>query len=187
MKEFHHPPKTHGMKKLATLVFFLLAVSSATAQEWETPVIKGYGKIKNFKDAAVQPDNTLDYNLVFDIKDAQEKEGVNAGLFKIARTINMLGAAKIAPEKIKIVAALHGEATFIALNEEKYQEKYAKANPNQELIHLLDEFGVELFVCAQATAAKNISEKDLNPDTKLALSALSVLAIYQLKGYIFMP
>ena len=123
MKEFHHPPKTHGMKKLATLVFFLLAVSSATAQEWETPVIKGYGKIKNFKDAAVQPDNTLDYNLVFDIKDAQEKEGVNAGLFKIARTINMLGAAKIAPEKIKIVAALHGEASFYRPERRKISRK----------------------------------------------------------------
>jgi intracellular sulfur oxidation DsrE/DsrF family protein len=175
------------MIKSATLVFFILTTSLSTAQEWTTPLIKGYGKIKYFKDAAVQPDSTLDYKLVFDIKDAKEKEGVNEGLFKIARTINMLGAAKIAPEKIKIAAALHGEATFIALNKEKYQEKYGKDNPNTELIRLLNEFGVELFVCAQATAAKDIREEELNTDFKLALSALSVLANYQHNRYIFMP
>lgn len=175
------------MNKFASLLFILLATNLLSAQEWVTPLIEGYGNIKYFQDVAVQPDSTLDYNLVFDIKDAKEKEGVNEGLFRIARTINMLGVGKIAPEKINIVAALHGEATFIALNAEKYQEKYGKANPNQELIHLLKKFGVELYVCAQATAAKDISEEDLNPETQLALSALSVLANYQLQGYMFMP
>ncbi|MAG88929.1 DsrE family protein [Zunongwangia profunda] len=175
------------MNKFTSLALFFLATSLLTAQEWETPVIEGYGKIKYFKDVAEQPDSTLNYNLIFDVKDAEEKDGVNAGLFKIARTINMLGAAKIAPGNIKIVAALHGEATFIALNEEKYQEKFGKLNPNAELIHRLNEFGVELFVCAQATAARDISAEDLNPDVELALSALSVLSNYQLKGYVFMP
>ncbi|MUH35514.1 hypothetical protein D9O36_06665 [Zobellia amurskyensis] len=175
------------MNKVTSLAFFFMATSLLTAQEWETPVIQGYGKIKYFKDVAEQPDSTLKYNLIFDVKDSGEKDGVNAGLFKIARTINMLGAAKIALENIKIVAALHGEATFVALNEEKYQEKYGKLNPNAELIRRLNEFGVKLFICAQATASRNISAEDLNPDVELALSALSVLSNYQLRGYILMP
>ncbi len=161
--------------------------SQIKAQDWETPVIQGYGKIKYFKDAAVQPDSSLDYNLIFDIKTDKERDGVNEGLWKIARTLNMLGVSGIASEKIKIVAAVHGGATFFALNEQKYQEKYGKANPNLGILKLLSNQGVEVYVCSQATSAHNIEDKDLNKYVQPALSALSVLANYQLKGYVFMP
>ncbi|SDL35683.1 Intracellular sulfur oxidation protein, DsrE/DsrF family [Kriegella aquimaris] len=161
--------------------------SQMKAQEWETPVIDGYGKIKYFRDVAVQPDKALDYNLIFDIKTDKERDGVNEGLWKIARTLNMLGVSGIASEKIKIVAAVHGGATFFALNEQKHKEKYGKGNPNLELLKLLRSQGVELYVCSQATSAHDIEDKDLNNYVQPALSALSVLANYQLKGYVFMP
>jgi intracellular sulfur oxidation DsrE/DsrF family protein len=175
------------MNKLAHLVCFLIISTTISAQEWTTPVIKGYGKIKYFEEVAVQPDVTLKYNLVFDVKDEREMDGVNIGLWKIARVINMLGAANIPADNIKIVAAMHGGATFSALNNTKYSEKYAKVNPNTELLQLLKDFGVELFVCAQATTARGIEAQDLNSNTKLALSAMTVLANYQLKGYALMP
>ncbi len=117
----------------------------------------------------------------------REMEGVNMGLWKIARVINMLGAANIPSDKIHIVAAIHGGATFASLGKVNYQEKYEKENPNAELLKLLNDYGVELFVCAQATAARDISAEDLNPNTKLGLSAMMVLANYQLKGYALMP
>ena len=175
------------MNKSLGIVLFSLLAFQMEAQEWESPIVEGYGKIKYFSDAAVQPDSTLQYNLVFDLKDGKEKEGVNSGLFKIARTLNMLGVAEVPSKKIHIVAAIHGDATFIVLNEEKYQEKYGTSNPNLELMKLLQDRGVELFVCAQATASKNIDDKDMNPYVRPALSALSVLSNYQLKGYVFMP
>ena len=114
------------MTKFSTLIFFLMITSLLTAQDWITPVIEGYGKIKHFEEVAEQPDATLDYKLVFDITGDREMEGVNLGLWKIARVINMLGAAKIPKDKIHIVAAIHGPATFTTLNAEKYQEKYQK-------------------------------------------------------------
>lgn len=175
------------MIKFTFLIFSLMVASLLTAQEWTTPVIEGYGKIKQFEDVAVQPDTALDYKLVFDITDDREMDGVNIGIWKIARVINMLGAANVPKDKIHIVAAIHGGATFITLNDEKYQEKYQKVNPNNELLKLLNEYGVELFVCAQATASRGYGEEDLNPNTKLALSAMTVLANYQLQGYVFMP
>lgn len=175
------------MTKFSTLIFFLMVTSILTAQDWITPVIEGYGKIKHFEEVAEQPDATLEYNLVFDVTGDREMEGVNLGLWKIARVINMLGAAKIPKDKIHIVAAIHGPATFTTLNAEKYQEKYQKVNPNNELLQLLDEYGVDLYVCAQATASRGYGAADLNSNTKLALSAMSVLANYQLRGYALMP
>lgn len=175
------------MNKFLTITVVFLAIFQIEAQEWETPIIEGYGKIKYVEDAEVQPDKILQYNLVFDLKYGKEKEGVNTGLFKIARTLNMLGVAGVPAKNINIVAAIHGDATFIVLNEEKYQEKYGKSNPNLELMKLLQDRGVKLFVCSQATASRNIDDEHMNPYVQSALSALSVLSNYQLKGYIFMP
>lgn len=175
------------MKKLVTLLFAIIATSTISAQEWTTPIIDGYGKIKDFKNIDARPDAALEYNLVFDITAEREMEGVNMGLWKIARVINMLGAAEIPKEKIHIVAAIHGGATFATLGEAKYSEKYEKKNPNDELLRLLNDYGVEILVCAQATAARDISAEDLNTNTKLGLSAMMVLANYQLKGYALMP
>ncbi|MEB8328693.1 DsrE family protein [Flavobacteriaceae bacterium KMM 6897] len=175
------------MHKLFSIAVLLLISTQLKAQEWVTPVIEGYGKIKYFKTAAVQPDSTLTYKLVFDIKDGKEMEGVNVGLFKIARTLNMLGVAGIASKNINIVAAIHGEATFLVLNEEKYQKKYGKSNPNLQLLEVLKQHGVELYVCSQATSARDIQEIDMNEYVQSALSAISVLANYQLRGYALMP
>lgn len=175
------------MKKALLIVMVLMATQYSTAQDWTTPIIEGYGKIKNFKDVAVQPDISKEYNIVFDLKDDREMEGTNIGYFKIARLINMLGAGGVPAEKINIVAAIHGGATFTALNDVKYQAKFKKANPNAEVIKLLKDYGVKFFVCAQATASRGIGAEDLNPNTALGLSAMMVLANYQLDGYILMP
>lgn len=159
----------------------------SSAQELESEIIKGYGKIRNYEHVAVQPDPGLEYKMVFDLKSEKEKEGVNEGLMKIARTLNMLGAANIEVDNVKIVGAIHGGATAIALNDEKHSEMYGRPNPNTELIRLLQEKGVKLFVCSQATSAKGIDETDLNPFVKPALSALIVLTNYQLNGYALLP
>jgi intracellular sulfur oxidation DsrE/DsrF family protein len=175
------------MTKITSLIIFLLLTNLLSAQEWVTPTIDGYGKIKDFKNVDARPDASLEYKLVFDITADREMEGVNIGLWKIARVINMLGAANVPKEKIHLVAAIHGGATFATLGEAKYKKKYKKVNPNDELLKLLNDYGVELLVCAQATAARDIAAEDLNSDTRLGLSALMVLANYQLKGYAIMP
>lgn len=175
------------MKKLLLIALLTIATQTTIAQEWITPVIEGYGKITELKDVATQPDISLDYKIVFDLKDDREIEGINIGLFKIARVINMLGAGGIPQEKVHITAAIHGGATFEVLNDNKYQEKNEKPNPNTEVLQLLKDYGVELLVCAQATAARGISKEDLNSNVDVSLSAMMVLANYQLKGYVLMP
>tara|TARA_R110002051_G_C8588155_1_gene478378 strand:+ start:40 stop:567 length:528 start_codon:yes stop_codon:yes gene_type:complete len=175
------------MKKIHLILIAIMATQLSSAQEWITPVIDGYGKIKDFKDVTTLPDPDKEYNIVFDLKDEREMEGSNIGYFKIARMINMLGVNGISADKVNIVAAVHGGATFTALNDEKYKAKYDKENPNSEVIQLLKDYGVKLIVCAQATASRGIASEDLNPNTELGLSAMMVLANYQLDGYILMP
>ncbi|MCH1431480.1 MAG: DsrE family protein [Flavobacteriaceae bacterium] len=175
---------------MKTHFYFLLAfisLGSLHAQEWQTPVIEGYGEVKYFSEAAVQPDTSLSYNLLFDIKSEATKSGVNKGLWVMARMLNLLSVAGVPTEKIHLVASIHGSATFITLNEEAYQKKYGKPNPNANLIRQLKEHGVDLFVCSQATAARKITSEELDAHITPALSGLSVLSNYQLKGYVLMP
>ena len=165
----------------------MMATHITSAQEWVTPVIEGYGKITKLNDAVAQPNAAMDYNIVFDVKDDRELDGINIGLFKIARMINLLGDGGIDLEKVHMVAAIHGGATFAVLNDAKYQEKNKKPNPNTEVLQLLKDYGVELLVCGQATASRGIAKEDLNSNVEVATSAMMVLANYQIQGYIIMP
>ncbi|CAL66255.1 DsrE family protein [Christiangramia forsetii] len=175
------------MKNLLKYLLILTISFQMNAQEWQTPTIDGYGKIKYFDDTAELPDTSLTYKMIFNIDSEKEKEGVNAGLWKIARTLNLLKAGNVANEKIDIVAILHGEATYAILSHEEYKKQFKTQNPNMELLKLLKENGVTVFVCGQAMASRKIKKEDMNAYTEMALSALTVLPHYQLKGYALIP
>ena len=173
------------MKKL----FFFICISLPvllTAQKWVTPVINGYGKIKYAKNVAVQPDPSLEYNVVYKITTSETREGINKGLNGIAHAINMLGCTNIFNDAVNIVATIQGPATSIVLSDSAYLEKFGKKNPNTEIIELLSNYGVKLFVCSQATAYKKIGINQINKNITEALSGSSVLLNYQLNGYALM-
>ncbi|OUW35159.1 MAG: hypothetical protein CBD39_01525 [Flavobacteriaceae bacterium TMED179] len=174
--------------KIKTYLLILIVYSACmNAQKWETPIIDGFGEVKYFDKANIQPNPSLKYKLLFDIKDQTEKNGVNKGLWVIARTLNMLSLGKVPIDNIKIVASIHGDASFLALNDKVYKNKFGKINSNLELIDKLIANGVEIYVCSQATASRNINQNSINKKIKRAYSGLSVLANYQLRDYIFMP
>ena len=176
-----------SMKTILKILIILTISFQLKAQEWQTPAIEGYGKIKYFEDAAELPDTSLTYKMIFNIDSEKEKEGVNVGLWKIARTLNLLKAGNIANEKIDIVAVLHGGATYAILTDKEYKKRFKTQNPNMELLKLLKENGVTVFVCGQAMASRNIEKEHLNSYIEMALSALTVLPNYQLKGYALIP
>jgi intracellular sulfur oxidation DsrE/DsrF family protein len=173
------------MKKLLFVISLFLP-TILSAQNWVTPVIDGYGKIKYSKNVAVQPDKDLEYKIVYKITTGETREGINKGLNGIAHAINMLGCANISNDAVKIVATIQGPATAIILTDTAYEEKFGKKNPNTEVIKLLSNYGVELFVCSQATAYKKIANSQINKAITEALSGSSVLLNYQLKGYALM-
>ena len=172
------------MQKIYLVV--LIFSCSLGAQEWVTPLINGYGKIKYSKNVAVQPDNDLEYKLVYKITTDEKREGINRGLNGIAHAINMLGCVNIPKENVKIVATIQGPATNIVLKDAEYKKRFGEDNPNSKVIKLLSNYGVELFVCSQATAYKKIPSSTINKNILEALSGSSVIANYQLKGYALM-
>lgn len=178
---------TRAFSVYCSLLLVLMVSNSLYSQEWQTPLIDGYGEIKYFDKAAEQPDPNQEYKLLFDVTSDQQKQGVNKRLWIVARTLNMMHVAQVPLSNVTIVVAVHGAATFNLLTEEAHQKRFGKSNPNLDLIAKLKSKGVKLFVCSQATAARNISAGDIHPAVVPALSALSVLSNYQSKGYSLMP
>ena len=170
-----------------TFLWIILVSNYIIAQDWETPIIKGYGEVKFFEQAASQLNKQLDYKLIFDIKSNQIKNGVNKGLWTIARTLNLFELSGIPRKKIELVASIHGEATFITLNNNAYRNKFGIDNPNLNLIKQLKENGVELYICSQATSSRNINNSDLNINVIPALSGIAVLSNHLLQGFTLMP
>lgn len=176
------------VKTLSVVLLILIGSSFSNAQtKWEYPVIKGYGRIHPLPNAAVQPDKSIDYKVIFDVtKGPKDNKEVNPALDHIARFINVYGFAGIMPDKLKLVAVLHGPATKAVLTNEEYKSKFGVDNPNIELIKELKKNGVILFVCGQALADLNFKHEWVNKDITIALSALTVVPTYQLKGYALM-
>ena len=174
--------------RISKIFISIIIISNYTnAQEWETPIIKGYGEVKYFDQAASQLNKQLEYKLIFDIKSNQVKNGVNKGLWTIARTLNLFELSGIPSKKIEIVASIHGEATFITLNSNAYQDKFGRDNPNSNIIQQLNDNGVKLYVCSQATSSRNINNGDLNINVIPALSGIAVLSNHLLQGFTLMP
>ncbi len=174
--------------RISKIFISIIIISNYTnAQEWETPIIKGYGEVKYFDQAASQLNKQLEYKLIFDIKSNQVKNGVNKGLWTIARTLNLFELSGIPSKKIEIVASIHGEATFITLNSNAYQDKFGRDNPNSNIIQQLNDSGVKLYVCSQATSSRNINNGDLNINVIPSLSGIAVLSNHLLQGFTLMP
>jgi intracellular sulfur oxidation DsrE/DsrF family protein len=171
----------------SSLFLTFILSSSLSAQEWQTPLIKGYGEIKYFDQTAQQPDPSGEYKLLFDIKSDQLKAGVNKGLWIIARTLNLLHVGEVPAANVKLVVSFHGYATYAILNEKSYKKKFGESNPNLDLIAQLRKNGVSIYICSQALAARNISFEDIHSEVVPAISALAVVSNYQLKGYHLMP
>lgn len=180
------------MKKLLKLSFVMLLpflwMGTSQAQKWEYPVIKGYGPVHPLPHAAVQPDRALQYKILFDVtKSAKSSAKVNPALDHIARLINVYASAGMMPNQMHLVAIIHGPAAPIVLKNSEYKSKYGTNNPNIKLLSELKKNGVKLYVCGQALADNNFKAEWVNPDITVALSALTVVPTYQLKGYALMP
>lgn len=182
----HTDHRTPAMR--APLVLIAAAALSLPvalhAQQWEFPVIKGYGGVVPIPDAAVQPRKDLEYKVVFDVTAGTQKpDEVNPGLDRIARFINVYASAGIPPRRLKLVAVLTGPATPAVLDDAHYRARFGVANPNLDLIDQLTKAGVKLFVCGQALAGMRIDVASVNPNVSRALSALTVVPTYELEGY----
>ena len=170
--------------KVLAVIITLFIQNAMNAQNWETPIIEGYGKIVHYENAQNKPDPSKEYKVIFHIKDGKEREGVNEGLWKIARLLNLMGKYKVPKDQLKVVAIISGTATPAVLTDEEHKIREDRRNPNLDLLSKLKQHNVRILVCGQALAKHKIdADKHLNPQVELTVSALTAIPIYQMEGY----
>lgn len=176
---------------ITTMFATMTTVSFASVQKnlnWKTPLIKEYGSIKYYKNAAIQPDKNLDYKVVFKITSDKMKDGVNNKLWHMARLMNLLYAGGVKKDHIHIVGIVAGKATFVVLNDQSYKKRFRTNNPNIDLLKKLTEHGVKIYVCDQALEEHHIDQKkEVSKYIIPSLSGIVDLTTFQLKGYALAP
>lgn len=151
---------------------------------WVFPVIKDSGAMHPLPHAAFQPDKTAIYRVVFSVTHEQKQpQQHDYGLEPVARAVNIFASAGVHADHLKFVAVVSGEATPLVLDNAHYKKQFGTDNPNIKIIRELKAAGVEIVVCGQAVAGAGYQNDWIDPDVKVALSALSTLVILQHQGY----
>lgn len=148
------------------------------------PVFDEIGATYDLKNADFVPDSTAILKAIFDI-DYLPKDPLssNSLISSLHRYLNMHVKNGVPEANISLAFVLHGDSTKDALTNEAYLKRYGIKNPNTNLITTLSAHGVEMYICGQSASYSGISKSELLPEIKMALSAMTVLTIYQSNGY----
>ena len=174
-----------NMIKPLTILSVLLAINTAGthAQTAVNPVVKGFGTIYDIP-YATKPDADLVYRIVIDLRaPVDDPEKINEGLNNIARILNLHVAGGISEKNLVVVAAIHGEATSVVLDNEGYRQKHGIDNPNLTLVSSLKQAGVKLYACGQSLVVRGYGFDHINPEMDVALSMLTVVTQHVAEGY----
>jgi intracellular sulfur oxidation DsrE/DsrF family protein len=164
------------------------AAPSGQSGQWQYPVTKDAGRIRELPHSALQPDKQKTYKVVFDVKHGGGKAGeVNKGLAHVARTVNLFAAAGVPLDHLHFAVIFHGAATVAVMKNAAFKQRTGTANPNLKVISELKKTGVKLYVCGQALAENHIQQNQVDPKVTIALSALTSLIELQQQGYVLMP
>jgi intracellular sulfur oxidation DsrE/DsrF family protein len=154
---------------------------------WTYPVIKDYGPAFPLPHAAVQPQKSRKYKVIFNLSQAAANpKEVLPGLAGAARLLNVFITDGLPRGNLKVAAVFHSAAGYAAMDNDVYRAKFNVENPNLKIIGELKAAGVHLFLCGQTLHDLNFHEKDLLPAIKLATSAAIVLVTDQNDGYALM-
>ena len=177
------------MFKITTLITFFLCISffgQAQNERVEGKVIKDYGETFQVNDPDIKTDTSSEFKLILDIsQSSQDKSVINKNIVTAARFLNMHANEGVAPNKLKVAMTVHAGAWQDILTHKAYKKRFGVENPNLELIDKLANAGADIILCGQTASFRNIPKEDINPNVKLALSAMTALIQYQNNGYTF--
>lgn len=150
------------------------------------PLIAEVGGVLPRPDAVEQPRKGA--KVVFDVTANTPSDQINKGLDRVARLLNLYGAAGHQASDVRIVVVLHGEATKSVLKDADYQRRFdVMTNPNLPLIRSLQKAGVEILVCGQALNYKGFADSEVASGVPIAAAALTVVINKQADGYAYLP
>jgi len=172
------------MKRIACLMICTVMTLLVTAQNKVNPVIKKFGTITEVPFSVENPDTKLDYKIIVEVSsDNAKPETVHEFFDKVASVVNLHALGGVAANKLHVVMVIHGPAAQFVVNNDEYRKKFNTDNPNIPLFKELTDAGVKIFVCGQSLNKRNIAKEVVTSEVKPALSAITTLTTYQLKGY----
>ncbi|EDP70002.1 hypothetical protein FBALC1_10732 [Flavobacteriales bacterium ALC-1] len=171
---------------LLGFLFFNLISVAAQNNRTEGKIIKGYGATFTIDNPEIITDTTATLKVIFDVsKTATKNSDINSNLVTAARFLNMHAESGMDLKQLKVAITIHGAAWKDVINDDLYLEKYGTKNPNTELLKQLNEAGVNIIICGQTAAFREIDRSTVNSNVKFALSAMTALLQYQNNGYHF--
>lgn len=176
------------MKINILALFFLSVISNNCISQNKKPVygpvFDKIGATYNIENADFTPDSTAVLKAIFDIDNlSKDSSTSNFQISSLHRYLNMHVKNGVKESNISLAFVLHGASTKDALTNEAHKKKYGVKNPNIDLIKSLSEHGVDMYICGQSAAYSGVSKSEIMLEIKLALSAMSVLTVYQSEGY----
>ena len=178
------------MKNIITFLcltfLFSSPIFSQQAKKVQGKIIKDYGETYQVDNPDWVSGIDSELKVIFDVAESSEDKSIsNSNLEFAARFLNMHVNAGMTMDQLKAAMTVHAKASHDILNDEAYNKIYGVDNPNTKLINDLTNAGVDIVLCGQAAAKRNISREDMNPNVKIALSATTAIIQYQNKGYQF--
>ena len=143
------------------------------------PAIEGYGPTHPIDKRDVPLREGFVYKAVFDIAQDPVPGSVNKNLVSVARYLNMHARNGVPVENLQLAIVVHGPAVKNLLDTD--------GNPNLELIALLQDAGVSIYVCGQSMAFGGFAKSEFANGVKIALSAMTMLTTLQSDGYALLP
>jgi len=173
------------MKYCLFVLLFFICIAGQSQKVY--PLVKGFGGVSPIALPVEKPDPGQTYNIVVEVNtDNPKPEQVHELLEKIASIANLHVLGGVSPERLHIVAVIHGPAAMFLQHDSVYLRKHNVPNPNLPLFSALKQAGVRLLVCAQSMVKRNIDPATIAPELEIALSAMTAISTYQRRGYILL-
>jgi intracellular sulfur oxidation DsrE/DsrF family protein len=166
----------------------ILVTADADAQDGASPstgpVIADYGAVYPLPDADLPTPIDHVYRVVFDVALSPENPGeINRRIVTLARFLNMHAQAGVPAENMELALVVHGAAGKDLLQDDAYHRRHGVANPNRPVLEALAAAGVQIVLCGQTAAFRDLPATELIPEAQMALSAMTALALLQDRGY----
>lgn len=184
---------TGALSVFAVAALAAAAPLHAQARATPGPVIMSGGAVFDVVAPTFATPMDHDYKVVF-VLDAASPVPASGGagvanqqLNTVARFLNLSVRHGVDRSRIHLAAVVHGTAGQDMLDDATYRERYGTDNPSATLIKELVAAGVQVILCGQTAAGRNIPTDRLQPGVKFALSAMTALTVLQSEGYTYNP
>lgn len=175
-----------------TAVLAMAAAAPVSAQEPDFsafeagPVFNEFGPHAPVDGATgLSPDS--EFRIAFDVADPAEEGALNREFESPARFINMHVAAGVPENQIDIAIVVHGKAVLDLLSDEARSDRAMQANTSRAMVSAMLARGVRFIVCGQSAAVWGIRGDNLIDGVEMELSAMTVHAKLQQRGYTVNP